>query len=321
MTLDQMNHYFEVRGFTVNRTRDTNKGVYVFYIMKDGIGMTGEYRWPQTKDWRRRDRDQRFFLENLMREFHAKQSFNDATALYEKCLRDLTTFKEENEMNTITWKVEGYEVHSVDPSTSNPALEVNLSGTVNGYVKCTFDQLMHDIEATLNRPKVTRGSYAECVRNDIDSIRDCRYIFGITIKNVIFNNPATIVFWRDGTKTVVKAENETYDPEKGLAMAISKKVLGNEGNYYNTFRKWLPEPQPVVETKIPVGHQTDRWKIWFKRYNEAGKKVGGGLHVRDYANKGSATRAAKRVFDNRPEGDTCTYEWIVSQTNPWAVKE
>ena len=63
----------------------------------------------------------------------------------------------------------------------------------------------------------------------------------ISIKNVIFNDPATIVFWNDGTKTIVKAENEKFDPEKGLAMAISKKVLGNKGNYYEIFKKWLPK--------------------------------------------------------------------------------
>lgn len=60
------------------------------------------------------------------------------------------------------------------------------------------------------------------------------------IKDVIFNDPATIVFWKDGTKTVVKCQNgEGYDPEKGLAMAISKKTLGNERDYYHTFLKWL----------------------------------------------------------------------------------
>ncbi len=64
------------------------------------------------------------------------------------------------------------------------------------------------------------------------------------IKKVIFNDPATIVFWDDGTKTVVKTQNgEAYDPEKGLAMAITKKALGNEGNYYNTFTKWLKESE------------------------------------------------------------------------------
>ena len=61
-----------------------------------------------------------------------------------------------------------------------------------------------------------------------------------SIKNVIFNPPATIVFWSDNTKTVVKAECERYDPEKGLAMAISKKMLGdNKYEYYNTFLHWL----------------------------------------------------------------------------------
>ena len=61
------------------------------------------------------------------------------------------------------------------------------------------------------------------------------------ITKVIFNDPATIVFWKDGTKTVVKCENETYDPEKGFAMAIAKRTLGNKGNYYETFKKWLPD--------------------------------------------------------------------------------
>lgn len=62
------------------------------------------------------------------------------------------------------------------------------------------------------------------------------------IKKVIFNDPATIVFWEDNTKTVVKCgEDETFDPEKGLAMAISKKALGNCGSYFETFKK-LTDP-------------------------------------------------------------------------------
>lgn len=69
------------------------------------------------------------------------------------------------------------------------------------------------------------------------------------IKKVIFNDPATIVLWNDGIKTIVKYDEKTksgkkkkaFDPEKGLAMAIAKKALGNEGNYYETFKKWLPK--------------------------------------------------------------------------------
>lgn len=68
-------------------------------------------------------------------------------------------------------------------------------------------------------------------------------------KKVIFNDPATIVYWPDGSKTVVKSENESFDPEKGLAMAIAKKYLGNKGNYYDIFRKWLPEEKGCFNCK------------------------------------------------------------------------
>lgn len=68
-------------------------------------------------------------------------------------------------------------------------------------------------------------------------------VWAARIKNVIFSDPATIVVWDDGTKTVVKAENEQFDPEKGLAMCIAKKALGNKGNYYDIFRKWLPKEE------------------------------------------------------------------------------
>ena len=69
-----------------------------------------------------------------------------------------------------------------------------------------------------------------------------------SITNVIFNNPATIVFWSDGTKTVVKCdERDEFDPEKGLAMAICKKHFG--GGFYNDiFKMWIPkEETPEIE--------------------------------------------------------------------------
>ena len=59
------------------------------------------------------------------------------------------------------------------------------------------------------------------------------------IKDVIFNDPATIVFWNDGTKTVVQAVNEPFDPEKGLAMAICRKAFGNKYDYYDIFKKYV----------------------------------------------------------------------------------
>lgn len=61
-----------------------------------------------------------------------------------------------------------------------------------------------------------------------------------TIKNVIFNPPATIVFWTDNTKTVVKCQDgDEFDPEKGIAMAYIKKANGDKGNYNEIFKPWV----------------------------------------------------------------------------------
>lgn len=58
----------------------------------------------------------------------------------------------------------------------------------------------------------------------------------------------TIVFWDDGTKIVVQTrEGDTFDHEKGLAMAISKKMLGNKYEYYNVFKHWLKKVPKTTE--------------------------------------------------------------------------
>ena len=77
----------------------------------------------------------------------------------------------------------------------------------------------------------------------------------MTIRKVIFNDPATIVFWEDGTKTVVKCHNEQYDPEKGLAMAIAKKACGNRGSYYGVFKKYLNEYEAQKLPEFDFGKQ------------------------------------------------------------------
>jgi len=77
------------------------------------------------------------------------------------------------------------------------------------------------------------------------------YVDPMEIKDVIFDDPATIVFWADGTKTVVKCqEGDEFDPEKGLTMAIAKKVYGNKGSYCNEIKKWTePYYEKQAETE------------------------------------------------------------------------
>lgn len=61
------------------------------------------------------------------------------------------------------------------------------------------------------------------------------------IDRVIFHDPATIVYWEDGTKTVVKCQREKFDKEKGLLAAIAKKVYGNKGSFNNIIKRFTTE--------------------------------------------------------------------------------
>ena len=117
--------------------------------------------------------------------------------------------------------------------------------------------------ATTNGSKISYRSYHDIRNDDEVPINIYRNILNSTygigslripeIKNVIFNDPATIVFWEDGTKTVVKCQDgDEFDPEKGLAMAIAKKAYGNKGSYCNKMKKWLPKEEPV-DTNSSLG--------------------------------------------------------------------
>lgn len=78
------------------------------------------------------------------------------------------------------------------------------------------------------------------------------------IKNVIFAPPATIVYWSDGSKTVVKcSEKDVFDPEKGLAMAIAKRCGGNKGSYYKEIQNWIEKSGKKYPGKPAAGKAVD----------------------------------------------------------------
>lgn len=51
----------------------------------------------------------------------------------------------------------------------------------------------------------------------------------LTINKVIYNPPATIILWNDGTKTMSKCDKEdTYDKATGFMLCVLKKKYGNK---------------------------------------------------------------------------------------------
>lgn len=92
-----------------------------------------------------------------------------------------------------------------------------------------------------------------CKPNTVACIKEkttMNYDIRSNIKDVIFSDRVTIILWKDGTKTMVRVgKREPYDPEKGFAMAVCKKMFGNEGNYYEVFKKYVPVTRYIVDKK------------------------------------------------------------------------
>lgn len=120
---------------------------------------------------------------------------------------------------------------SIDP--------MEIKDAIDGIGHCNISS---NGKLTLSYPYITIGGRRNGKTHTLEKIIEDGFeklSKMYSISDVIFNDPATIVIWGDGSKTVVKAENEAFDPEKGLAMAISKKMFGNKYDYYEVFKKYV----------------------------------------------------------------------------------
>jgi hypothetical protein len=88
----------------------------------------------------------------------------------------------------------------------------------------------------------TLGSNITGCTLDFDSLKQSDihvHNLGHLIKEVIFNDPYTIINWKSGTKTIVKAQDgDEFNKEKGLLLAIVKYLNGNGGNYNEIIKEW-----------------------------------------------------------------------------------
>ena len=77
-----------------------------------------------------------------------------------------------------------------------------------------------------------------------------RYNSSLAVERIIVNGPALVVFWKNGDKTVVKCHDEDFDIEKGIAMALAKRVWGSR-NKMNKLIK-IVEYQDEGQDKKPT---------------------------------------------------------------------
>ena len=213
----------------------------------------------------------------------------------------------------------------------------NLDALVYGYIKesdkspsTNKEKTITDVLETLNEEQKT-AMYALIGELDNDETEGGKSMnrkettnksnrkspdFRGFIKKVKFNPPATIVFWTDNTKTVVKCQGEDYDPEKGLAMCISKKFLGDKGNYYEVFKKWLPKEddsdvvQKVLEHIKPQTFEFELKPIDInQRLFEVLNGVPGAATIQFDAKKESEP-AKKSVDKEKEESEPHSCQWV-----------
>lgn len=187
------------------------------------------------------------------------KELNGYYSVYSTVLKHLTHNKEKENMDDSTKNKKDYIVSCCKGLAVINGYYVELSEDGLGMVCAQFlnprnnvsktvylhPEHIEDVHKAVNNAIVYVTSKLEAAVDKHPKVRPYTNTLP-GIKKVIFNDPATIVIWKDGSKTIVKAQDEAFDPEKGLAMAISKKALGNNGRYFNEFKKWLPEKK---ETK------------------------------------------------------------------------
>ena len=144
------------------------------------------------------------------------------------------------------WNIDIYNTNPYDVKYTNP--KNGNSSHIFLYRQCdgqpTTEVFFTDMEDELKSRLETHDNSLDLMSISNNCALNLSTEPGVhfAIEKVIFNDPATIVLWEDGSKTVVKVQDgDTFDKEKGLAMALLKKLLGNNGNYYKEIKRWTED--------------------------------------------------------------------------------
>jgi hypothetical protein len=72
----------------------------------------------------------------------------------------------------------------------------------------------------------------------------------LTPKRIVYSNRATVVFWRDGTKTVARcSDGDEFSEDAGFRAALAKRIFGNFERYQK-FIKRAEHQAPKVESVV-----------------------------------------------------------------------
>jgi len=69
-------------------------------------------------------------------------------------------------------------------------------------------------------------------------------------ERILYNDPATIVFWKDGTKTVVKkSKEEKFNKYNAFCAALAKKIFENNSRVNKIVQSGVNQKPGIADTK------------------------------------------------------------------------
>lgn len=113
----------------------------------------------------------------------------------------------------------------------------------SNYPEIKPKRILHDPEYFKRRVETMNDTFTRFGMNDV--MNDSEYFKGFVMRlnevdcsspyprpvKIIYNPPATIVFWTDGTKTVVKCNmDDEYNEYYGFLCALGKKMFGTNSH-------------------------------------------------------------------------------------------
>lgn len=160
------------------------------------------------------------------------------------------------------WDIE-WEYDETCPMTGS-----EVADKVHLYLKPLAYKRLFEKEEKNMGPKDT--TFAEYYRRlywgqiDVEKVKPTK---------ILIQGTATIIWWSDGTKTVVKCQKgDKMDPEKGIAMCVMKKFMGTNETHSN----YLDFAKPAIETyeKQQAAEKAKKKAEADKRRRAAAKKKG-----------------------------------------------
>jgi hypothetical protein len=151
------------------------------------------------------------------------------------------------------------------PLKANAHFEMKMTAQLN-------DEQMKAWEAALgigNQPKHKNGKTV----GDVVEAQKSGKAESPEPTKILVQGTATIIWWSDGTKTVVKCQKgDKMDPEKGIAMCVMKKFMGTNETHSN----YLDFAKPAIEEheKQQAAEKAKKKAEADKKRREAAKKKG-----------------------------------------------